>query len=165
MARLGSLEERVAALEEPLRRKPPGPTPTEVQDDRFWVLHGLRGRFGEDNLLVFAGSVRPTGDEPYEWQQYAREEDLLGSDLGELAQVLAALGHRARLALLVAVLRGSGSSAELQELEGFGTSGQLYHHLRQLTAAGWLRSRGGGRYEIPPARIIPLLVALAASQR
>ncbi len=55
--------------------------------------------------------------------------------------------------------------AGLVGIDGFGTSGQLYHHLRQLVAAGWLRTAGRGRYEVPPARVVPLLVVLAACQR
>ena len=79
--------------------------------------------------------------------------------------MLAALGHPVRLVVLHEVLRGCQTVAELSGIEGFGTSGQLYHHLRHLVAAGWLRSTGRGRYEVPAVRVIPLLVVLAAVQR
>jgi hypothetical protein len=47
-----------------------------------------------------------------------------------------------RLRLLLAVLRGATGPAELAEVPGIGTSGQIYHHIRTLTAAGWLRASG-----------------------
>jgi hypothetical protein len=45
------------------------------------------------------------------------------------------------------------------------TTGQLYHHLRQLVAAGWLRTSLRGRYAVPADRIVPLLALLAAARR
>lgn len=60
---------------------------------------------------------------------------------------------------------GVRSVTELGNSEGLGTSGQLYHHLRQLVSAGWLRTAGRGRYEVPVARIVPLLVIVTAAQR
>lgn len=45
------------------------------------------------------------------------------------------------------------------------TSGQLYHHLRQLVSAGWLRATSRGSYAVPPDRVIPLLTILTAARR
>ncbi|WP_051715621.1 hypothetical protein [Streptomyces bikiniensis] len=45
-----------------------------------------------------------------------------------------------------------------------GTTGQIYHHLRQLTGAGRLHTSGRGRYEVPAARVVPLLMALTAAR-
>ena len=68
-----------------------------------------------------------------------------------------------RLRLLLAVLRGTTSPAELAEVPGIGTSGQIYHHIRTLTAAGWLRASGRGQVQVPAERVVPLLVALATT--
>ena len=76
---------------------------------------------------------------------------------------LAALGHPVRLRLLLAVLRGATGPAELAEVPGIGTSGQIYHHIRTLTAAGWLRASGRGQVQVPAERVVPLLVALATT--
>jgi hypothetical protein len=67
------------------------------------------------------------------------------------------------LRLLLAVLDGHSSPTDLAALDGMGTSGQVYHHLRTLTAAGWLRSAGRSRVEVPAERVVPLLVALATT--
>ena len=60
---------------------------------------------------------------------------------------------------------GRRTAAELAGVDGVGTSGQIYHHLRQLAAVGWLHTAGQGRFEVPAARVVPLLVALASARR
>lgn len=62
-------------------------------------------------------------------------------------------------------MRGHRTAAELGADERFGTSGQLYHHLRQLVAAGWLKSTGRGRYAVPEKRVVPLLVIVLGADR
>ena len=60
------------------------------------------------------------------------------------ANVFAALGHPARVEIVRILARGNASVAHLQESGDFGTSGQLYHHLKILTEAGFLtRSKRG----------------------
>jgi hypothetical protein len=165
-ARVAGLEGRVAALEVPDRspEKHPG-SPAEADQERFWALEGLRSRSGSRGAVLFTGLVDLPGAPRYEWQQSADLEALVDRDWNDLADPLAAIGHPVRLQLLHEVLSGHQTSSELGDTEGLGTSGQLYHHLRHLVAAGWLRSMGRGRYEVPPTRIIPLLVILAAAQR
>ena len=160
-ARLAAIEQRLRALEE--RPVPTaGPVPA---GDELWALRGLEERLGEEvgaGAVVYAGTVAlPTG-ERYVWQMGTRVDDLLGADPDDVVPGLAALGHRVRLVLLQAVLSGRRTVAELEALEALGTTGQLYHHLRQLVAAGWLQHAGRGRYAVPAERIVPLLVVLSA---
>ncbi|MFI9113180.1 ArsR/SmtB family transcription factor [Streptomyces venezuelae] len=163
------LEQRVAALERRLAAlEGAAPAPTPPTEGDFWALEGLKRELAEaaadDGGVLYTGAVRlPTG-ERYEWQFGALTEDLLGRDWPENAESLAALGHPVRLRLLREVLGGRRTAAELAELEDIGTTGQIYHHLRQLTGAGWLRTTGRGRYEVPAARAVPLLVVLTAAR-
>jgi hypothetical protein len=83
----------------------------------------------------------------------------------ELAGGLAALGSPVRLTLLEEISRGRSTVAALSEVEGLGTSGQIYHHLRQLTAEGWLHSPSRGTFSVPPPRVVALLAILEALQR
>lgn len=133
----------------------------------FWVLDALRQRLAgvEGGGVVLAGSVETPGG-PAEWQYGMATEDLLDLDDVSAENVstrLAALGHRTRIALLLAVLGGRASTAALAELDGMGTTGQVYHHIRILTTAGWLRSTARGRVEVPAERVVPLLIALTAA--
>ena len=90
---------------------------------------------------------------------------LTRQELGE-ALVEAGIRLKGRAAAhlqLLAVLRGATGPAELAEEPGIGTSGQIYHHIRTLTAAGWLRASGRGQVQVPAERVVPLLVALATT--
>ena len=46
---------------------------------------------------------------------------------------------------------------------GAGTAGQIYHHVNQLSAHGWLAAHARSRYRVPAARVIPLLAILTAA--
>lgn len=160
--RVADLERRLAALEADGRTAP------RVGDGDFWALETLKEQLSEagavDGGVLFTGAVRlPTGEQ-YAWQHTAFVEDLLDDDWPEAADVFAALGHPVRLRLLREIIGGRRTAAELAELEEIGTTGQIYHHLRQLTAVGWLHTTGRGRYEVPPGRVVPLLVALSAAR-
>ncbi|MER6601371.1 ArsR/SmtB family transcription factor [Streptomyces parvus] len=159
--RVAELERRLTALE---RRDPESP---RLGDGDFWALEGLKQQLadaGEAGGVLYTGSVRlPTGEQ-YGWQYGAFTEALFDGDWADAAESFAALGHPVRLRLLREILGGLRTAAELAALDGAGTTGQIYHHLRQLTGAGWLHAAGRGRYEVPPARVVPLLVVLTAAR-
>lgn len=185
------LEERVSELERRLEalvgERPEAPSPTGAD---FWALEGLKqqleGAGAAGGGVLYTGAVRlPTG-ERYEWQYGALTEQLLdggdggpdeahdagegggrepaGPDWADIAESFAALGHPVRLRLLREILGGRRTAAELAALDETGTTGQIYHHLRQLTGAGWLHTKGRGRYEVPGTRVVPLLVVLTAAK-
>lgn len=167
-ARLARLEERVAELEAARQTSPAGPAgragARPADPETFWALEGLQERAGEDGAVLFTGAVRlPTG-ERYGWQHTRETAALLADDWADGSAVLAALGNPVRLRLLREIAHGVRTVAELGRDERFGTSGQLYHHLRQLVAAGWLRSTARGQYAVPGERVVPLLAILAAAR-
>lgn len=160
--RVADLERRLAALEKTQRTAP------RLGEGDFWALEGFKDQLAElgaaDGGVLFTGAVRlPTGEQ-YEWQHGALTGDLLDGDWTEFADAFAALGHPVRLRLLREILGGRRTAAELAELDEVGTTGQIYHHLRQLTGAGWLHTTGRGRHEVPAGRVVPLLVALSAAR-
>ncbi|MDQ0424442.1 ArsR/SmtB family transcription factor [Cellulomonas iranensis] len=166
LARVATLEERVAALEAaPTTTTPPLDTDA---DDRFWALTGLTARVdrpASSGAVMMVGDVRtPAGDEA-RWQYALTTDHLLAADWSDLAPVLAALGHPVRLALLRAVLDGARTARELADAVDVGSTGQVYHHLRQLQAAGWLRAAAGGEHVVPAERLVPLLTTLLAAVR
>jgi hypothetical protein len=115
--------------------------------------------------VVLGGSVRLPGDRTVDDRRAEGTAELLGRDWGELADALAALGSPVRLRLVQRVLGGTATVQELTAADDVGTTGQVYHHLRQLLAAGWLRNTGGGRYEVPEERVVPLLGAVLSARR
>lgn len=183
-AQLARIEERLDRLESanaptpatsPAAASPdtsPAPAPTATaasdssdtpDDDPYWVLTGLEERHPDDDVVLFAGTF-PVGDGGgYRWQFGLPTASILDGDFADAAPALSALAHPVRLTLLQAVLAGTHQTAELSALPGIGTSGQVYHHLNQLAAAGWLRSPRRGRWEVPGERTIPLLALLMAA--
>jgi len=167
----GDIEHRVTLLENEVERlrtqfaardADTGPTTSATADaaldapaDPLWFVNTLARH--APGVVMMAGAVEvPAG--PVRWQYGLHTEDLLGRDWGEFARPIEALGHPIRLELARHILAGAQTTAELLELEQFASSGQLYHHLRQLVSAGWLTSPRRGTYEVPAARVVPLLV-------
>lgn len=157
--RLAELEARVAALEGAATASPlPVPAPAD-----FWALKELQRRNKPGGEVLYAGTVALPGGEQYGWQMGLRAAPLLACGWDDAAPVLAALGHPLRLELLRRVLSGQRTVAEWQADAALSGAGKLYHHLRDLQAAGWLSAEGRGRYAVPGARVVPLLAILAAS--
>ena len=133
-------------------------------DDRFWVLNRVIAETASTaGAVVYAGVARLSDGTEYRWQVGRTTEALLDQDWAELAGRLGALGHPLRLQLLRAVLHGADNLQALQALPGVGTTGQLYHHLRDLQNAGWVSSARRGHYAIPGERVVPLLAVLSAA--
>ncbi|ONK10111.1 winged helix-turn-helix domain-containing protein [Streptomyces sp. MP131-18] len=167
--RVAELERRVAALEtEGAAGAARGHAEPVAAD--FWALEGLKARLAgtgaeaADGAVLFTGAVRIPAGGRYEWQYGLPTGDVLDADWTQAAERFAALGHPVRMRLVREILGGRDTVAELARLDGLGTTGQIYHHLRQLTAAGWLHAAARGRYEVPPVRVVPLLVALTATR-
>jgi len=163
---IASLAERVQVLEDrdALARLEPAAAPVDSADDPLWVLNGIKQRVPEPGAVFFAGAVQVAAG-PVEWQVGFPVERLLEDDWTTLAASIGSLGNPVRLSLLHAVISGATSVAELSAGEGMGTTGQLYHHLNQLVAQGWLLATGRGHYSIPAERVVPLLVILSAARR
>lgn len=161
--RLAALEARVSALEGRGGDDGPAPEHEPATSEVFWVLNGVKARHPGPGAVLFAGSASTPGGESYEYQYGLETEHLLDLDWSSYADSLAALGHPVRLAILRAVAGGTETVAGLVEELGLGTSGQMYHHVNQLEARGWLTAHARSRFRIPPARMIPLLAILTAA--
>lgn len=164
--RLRALEERVAALEEHLVQ--PGPTPaapSELDDDAFWGLEGLRKRVPEPGAVMLTGSVQMPNGVEARWQVGTLTREFFDSDFADRAEALSALAHPVRLRIIQRLLSDASTVQDLSATDEFGTSGQIYHHLKQLVSTGWLRTARRGRYEVPVDRIIPLLGILQGVDR
>lgn len=162
-ARVTALEARLAVLEERC-----APAPARAPDSRweepFWALSRLEDE-SPQGALLYAGHVHlPTG-EHWGWKERQGGPEMLAASWDEAAPVLAALGHPLRLAILRAVLHGQRTTTQLQAAPELATGGKLYHHLRELQAAGWLLMQGRGEYTVPAERVIPLLIAVRATGR
>jgi hypothetical protein len=165
--RLAELEARVEHLERAIGAGAGSRDAAEekaLDPDVFWALLGLEARVPEPGAVMIVGSATAPGGTNARWQLGAGAGELIDDDWGMAAPRLAALGHPVRLRIAQHVLRGVDTARDLTAVEGMGTSGQVYHHVRELTAAGWLRNRGG-RLEVPSEVMIPLLAAVLGARR
>jgi hypothetical protein len=112
--------------------------------------------------VVYAGACR-IGAEEYVYVREHGVPALLGTDPGKAARLLSSLGNPARLSLLLQLLAAEQSSADLQGLLGEGSTGQLYHHLRELQVAGLLVQPRRGVYRLAPHAAVSLLTIVAAA--
>jgi len=165
VSELAELQERVRRIEARLGQpapdaQPPGPS---ADGNPWWLLQELEHR-GLDGAVTYAGRLTEPGGGPVRWQITESTERLLDTDWSASAAAIAALGHPSRLQIVQLVARGQArTAAELAGTEGLGTTGQIYHHLRQLVGAGWLRPTSRGQHQVPPERLVPLLVLLSAA--
>lgn len=160
--RIHQLERRLAALENALRDSGPAQRKEQLAK-RFWLLEGLRENAPKGGAVTFAGTVDAPDGRHLEWQWGQTAAALASLDWAESASRIAALAHPVRLQLLQAIYRGARQKTALEQLPGLGTTGQLYHHLRELAHSGWVHSPRRGEYEVPADRVVPLLALLCAA--
>lgn len=77
------------------------------------------------------------------------------------AKLLAAIGHRQRLAILLALLSSPRGAVELVNTLSLGTTGAAYHHLNVLQSAGLVTQVARGTFGIDPQRLPSLLSIMA----
>ncbi len=145
--RLAELEQRVAAL--------------EGDDDRETIAlpeaEDGGGEFG------YGGRVA-LGDGRVTWRIDVTPERALSLADRPRIEVLSALAHPVRVEIVRTLLAHGGQPATaLQEAAKLGSTGQLYHHLKALTASGVVEQDKRGSYRLRPAATIPVLVLLTAA--
>lgn len=115
--------------------------------------------------LIYSGSYYGSTNELYHLPPRHRQvNQLLNLDSDKAAKVLGALGHKQRLEILISLLQGPQTGAQLVERLHMGTTGQLYHHTKALLGADLLvQEDRGGAYSVPKHRIMPLLLLLSAA--
>nr|WP_261777971.1 MULTISPECIES: helix-turn-helix domain-containing protein [unclassified Rhodococcus (in: high G+C Gram-positive bacteria)] len=138
-ARVAALEARVAALE---------------GDPRQTAA-------STGGLVSYSGDVHLAGD--VTWSIEYVPDAVLDLPPDRAVEVLAALGHPVRLAVVRELLRGPAVAADLQAAVGLSSVGQLYHHLKTLTSARIVEQQGRGDYRLAARTVVPALVLMLAS--
>lgn len=141
-ARLAELEARVAALE-----KSEGPEHSPAEST--------------GGVVTYRGESHLYGD--VTWDIGYATDAILELSVARTSEVLAALGHPVRLQLVRRLLRGPANAADLQEAVGLGSPGQVYHHLKALSAANIVEQHARGDYRIGAKKVVPLLVSMLAA--
>jgi ArsR family transcriptional regulator, arsenate/arsenite/antimonite-responsive transcriptional repressor len=117
---------------------------------------------GDESWLGFAGRVRLGGRMGY-LQQRARLSDVMNANPERIAKIFAALGSPARIILLRALLGGPRTSQELRQELDDPSVGQLYHHLKELLAAGLVIQPGRSVYALPHGNELAVCIEILAA--
>jgi len=168
---LENLQDMVAAS---LPNKPSAKKLEEVQvmqgmhpDSRLSDLmeelcHKTEERNGS-GLVSYLGIYQSGGRQSNWIRSTVPTEDLLSLiESGIASKVLACIGNPNRLAILLEILRGPKSVTALVEKCGFGSTGQVYHHMKPLLAADIVveDEHQKGFYVIQPHKVQGVIMLL-----
>jgi len=110
--------------------------------------------------LSYSGTIQLAG-RPLRFQQRLPAQALFEAEPDQLAQIFAALASPHRVIILRTLCERSCTAQQLQEVLGMGSAGQLYHHLKELIAAGLITQRErSSAYTLEPTKVIPICAAL-----
>lgn len=158
-SRLGDLEARVARLE---GQSSTSPQPAS-QEPNYWLVDALTPSTQlPDGSVIFGGNIA-LGKRNYTYQWQRPTTAIIDQDWSENIERLAALDHPVRGEILRRLLAAPATAAELVNEDIVSSTGTAYHHLSALTSAGWT-AKASGEYSIRPARVIPLLAIITASE-
>ena len=154
--------------------------PSTEKLERVHVMHGMHpdsrlSKMMEElcykteekdvNGLVTYLGVYISGGQQANWIRNAIPADELLSliESGVASKVLACIGNANRLAILLEILRGPKTVAKLVEKCGFGSTGQVYHHMKPLLAADLIveDEQQKGVYIIQPRKVQGIIMLLA----
>ncbi len=117
---------------------------------------------GPDAVVAYSGrSARDA--EPLAWQMRRTWEDVIDGAGEGTASVLSALASGPRLRIVAELARGPVSTGDLAERLDQPSTGQLFHHLKELLAASVVHQPQRGVYAIRKQHLVPVLVILSAA--
>jgi DNA-binding HxlR family transcriptional regulator len=169
--RVSEIERRLSTLEQRAAPEaPPAAAGGAAGPLSPWVANVLAERQGQpfsgdpaSGSVLYAGAFESSATGPLRWQIERPVPGVLSFDWSAIAGVFDALGQPVRLLIVRELLRGARTTQDLQQLPGIGTTGQVYHHLRELQASGIVVNAGRNDYRIRPERVVACLVMVAAA--
>jgi len=99
---------------------------------------------GHFEILNVAGN--PSRNWSISWDKEVK--DLFAIPCHQVAHVLGVLGNEVRLAILRELIDGPKTVVQLTKTLGMQTTGQAYHHLKELQRAGYVAEKKSGKYSI-----------------
>lgn len=126
------------------------------------LCHKTEERNGS-GLVSYLGIYQSGGRQSNWIRSTVPTEDLLSLiKSGIASKVLACIGNPNRLAILLEILRGPKSVTALVEKCGFGSTGQVYHHMKPLLAADIVveDEHQKGFYVIQPHKVQGVIMLL-----
>ena len=117
---------------------------------------------GSSSTLLYAG-IGGWGGRTLAWQMERTWEDVRAGPPEPSAALFAALGNPTRVRITAELLAGPRTTAELSQCLDQPSSGQLFHHLKDLLAANVIHQPVRGTYAVREQHVIALLTLLSAA--
>ena len=112
--------------------------------------------------MVYAGAG-PSEDGIIAWQMDRTWSELVAVDPTTVAACFAALASSVRIQIICELASGSVTTGELMQRLDQPSSGQLFHHLKELLAVGLIYQPVRGTYAILHQHLVPILTALSCA--
>lgn len=122
------------------------------------------GGSGETGRITYLGVFSSGGNQSSWIKKCSGTDELLEmAESGACERILTCFGSQEKLSILLALLRQPMTVAQLVEKLHFGSTGQVYHHLKPLFANNLVREddRRKGCYEIVPHNVQGIIMILA----
>ena len=152
----------VQKMKEKMKEMYPDPSIMTIMDR----LENNCGNSGDTGRITYLG-VFASGERQSSWVRNDVSADQLLALISDhtAEKVLACIGSRDRLGILLSILKKPMTVAQLVEECGYNSTGQVYHHLKPLLAADLItedkKNEGKGVYVIQPHRVQGILMLLA----
>ena len=135
-----------------MKRMHPDPHVNALMDD----CENACGQDGDTGNITYLGVFASGGNQSSWVRKGVSGNELLAlAENGTAKSVLACVGSQEKLNILTALLRKPSTVAQLVEKCGFGSTGQVYHHLKPLLAADLIHElhTRKGFYEVSAHRV------------
>jgi DNA-binding transcriptional ArsR family regulator len=126
------------------------------------VADGDKGRPGAGRV-VYAGRGPWEGTEVM-WHMERSWDDVLTQAGEHVARVVSALASATRLRIAGELVSGPVTTGDLAARLDQPSSGQLFHHLKELLAVGVVHQPRRGTYALRPQHVLPVLALLSAKR-
>jgi DNA-binding transcriptional ArsR family regulator len=164
-ARLERLEHQVADLSEMIaalrRAQPPAGEPV-VRHAAGQESHRPGAGSPAEDTLTYSGNVS-AGDARMIVNRRRTYGDVVNADPNVAGRVFAALASPARITLLKTLLDGPRTTQQLRGVLDDPSVGQLYHHLKELLAAGLVVQPGRSMYAIRRGSQVEVCIMILAA--
>lgn len=131
-------------------------------------LKNTCGANGETGKVTYLG-VFESNNWRFSWIKHgANTDDLLSLiETGNAGKVLNCIGNNDRMNILLTLLKKPMTVAELVKTGKYGSTGQVYHHLKPLIAADFLaedKDLEKGTYKVQASKVQGIIMFLAGIQ-
>lgn len=154
------LAERLDRLESASTGAPPS---TEIGHDPATAVGDVNVDPTADEATATYAGTGSFANRTVAWKITRTWDDILDHAGTDASAVFAALANPTRIRIISQLLTGDLTTATLAERLDQPSTGQLFHHLKELLAAGIIHQPERATYSIHHHHVVPLLTLLSAT--